>query len=111
MPSPKTTEVIRKCCHRTAIVPDTIGEAMARARAALRDATIEATDLQFDLADVADVQDRQQGVEEMNQKLGGFLREAGRLRDQMERVLGIAREIDEATPRIAEKLGVDLGEG
>lgn len=110
MPSAKTIAALRKARDRTASTPGTMSTPISTARDALRAAMLETTHLHFDLADVEDVADRQQGVEEMNQKTGGFLREASKLRDQMERVLGIAREIDEATPRIAERLGVDLTE-
>lgn len=108
MPSQKATAALRKAHQKTELKEAGITAGLQAARTDLRAAMLAAVDLRFDLADVNDTADRQQGIEEMNQKIGAYEREARKLIDQMDLVLSIAREIERETPRIAGQLGVDL---
>lgn len=109
MPDPKTAEVVRRTHESQAIARAALTDGFRAARAGLRTMSTEVDEVAFDLADVDDPIDRQQGLEELNQKLGAFRREATKLLEQMEKVASIASEIERETPRIAEQLGVELG--
>lgn len=109
MPHPQTAQIVRKTHESQAIARAALEDGFRAARAGLRVMTTEVNEVAYDLADVDDERDRQEGLEELNQKLGAFLREAAKLTEQMTRVAGIASEIEAETPRIAERLGVELG--
>lgn len=109
MPDQKTAEVVRRTHESQAIARAALTEGFNAAGDGLRTMLREVHEVQWDLARVDNVIDRQEGLEELNQKLGAFVREANKLLDQMGRVANIATEIERETPRIAEQLGVELG--
>lgn len=109
MPHPQTIEAVRRTHESQAIARAALTDGFREARKGLRTMLSEVHEVRWDLAEVDDADDRRVGVVELDNKLGAFIREAQRLFDQMEKVGKIADEIEMETPRIAERLGVELG--
>lgn len=109
MPHDLTIDVVRRTHESQDIARAALSDGFNACRAGLRVMSREVMEVSFDLAAIPDSHDRQHGIEELNQKLGAFRREAEKLVQQLARVESIADEIERETPRIAEQLGVELG--
>lgn len=109
MPHPKTVDVVTRTHQSQAIARAALTEGFSAARAGLRTMLTEVNEVRWDLAEIEDTDDRNIGIVELDNKLGAFIREAQRLFEQMVKVGAIADEIERETPRIASRLGIDLG--
>lgn len=109
MQAEKTAELLKRTHDSDAIAAAALVDGFNAARAGLRAMLREVSEVRYDLAEVAEEEARQKGGEELNQKLGRFQRHAEKWMDQTARLQRIAAEIERDTPRIAERLGVELG--
>lgn len=106
--SPKAKNALKRTVTHPALAVEATADPMATFRGWLRTVRLAATEVQFDLDDVDDREDRQTGIEEASQKIGALLRECEKLDKQAKHVLGIVDEIQRETPNIAARIGVDL---
>ena len=107
-PSPEAAAAIRKICACPRVAESGLAEGVAHARKDLRGMLAAAMGYEFDLRDVQNKADREEGIEEALQKLGALNREGRKLNEQIDRVMMIARELDREIPRIAKQLGIDV---
>lgn len=109
MPSENARNVVRKVKDDPRLSHASLAGPISELRQAVRDATLAATEVQLDLQDVHDPDGRRQGIEELNQKVSGFLERARRMNEWIAKLESTAKEIDRELPRIVEQLGVELG--
>lgn len=109
MAHPKTVDALTHTHESQAIARAALTNGFSAARAGLRTMLTEVNEVRWDLAEIEDADDRNAGVVELDNKLGAFVREAQRLFEQMGKVGAIADEIERETPRIAGRLGIELG--
>ena len=107
-PSPEAAKALRTICACPHVAESGLAEGVSHARADLRKMLAAAMGYEFDLREVFDKADREEGIEEALQKLGALNREGRKLSEQIDKVMMIARELDREIPRIAEQLGIDL---
>lgn len=107
-PSKEAAAALKAVCKCPKVSEAGLAEGIAHARSDLRTVLSTSLGYEFDLRDVTDKADREEGVEEALQKLGALSREGRKLMELLDRVLGIGREIDREIPKIAERLGVEL---
>lgn len=107
--SAATTAALRKVRNHQALKRQAVTTGFGAARDNIKAAVLAAVEARYDLAAIDDDQDRQEGIAEMEQKIGALQREADKLLSQLDTVASILAEIERETPRIAGQLGVDLG--
>lgn len=100
-------KVAAECESGGRLCPQKVGAAMQAMRQTLRDADLAATELAYQLAEVADHDERQAAVREMENKVTGLKGRIDHARKHADRVEASVREIERDYPRIAETLGVE----
>lgn len=107
--SARARTAIEKIRDDESISEERMVRVMAEIRSLLLDVEPRALAAEMDLREVTDARDRATTTELMRQKIGGLREKLRRFYDEGESVLRTVREINDAAPRLLDRL-TELGE-
>lgn len=105
--SPKARAALAKIRDSDAIASGSLEAPLSALRSALRDLELAARDVQYDLADVTDPDDRARAIEAMANKVGGLLEHIDNARRPINGMQRTVAEIERELPRMFDDLAQD----